>query len=75
MRKVAPQLKRKATMTDKEYLPTGEALDYTGRSRSTLYRNLKPARGGFGCIPSLWAKRDLDLLIARYSVEGVGDDR
>jgi hypothetical protein len=58
----------------KDLFTTHEALAYTGRSRSTLYRHIEPARGGFGCIPSLWAKQDLDDLRARYTVEGVIDD-
>lgn len=58
----------------KDHLNTQEALAYTGRSRSTLYRHLKPAREGFGCIPSLWARQDLDRLRARYTVDGVIDD-
>jgi hypothetical protein len=49
-------------------LTTHEALEYTGKSRATLYRHCKPAYGGRAGDPSLWALEDLDALIARYMV-------
>lgn len=54
-----------AELKRRDHVTTPQAVKFSGLSRASLYRHLKPYKGGRGKTPSLWVADDVKALQER----------